>query len=93
MRIRFFTPLQQLPQQPAVVLPKRTADEESIREDAASSTNSSSQYSEEDSTSIEDNLSFEQLDESETPLPEMSLDQAASLKRLLLSPLEPEIDF
>ena len=92
MRIKFFTPVQQLPQ-PVVALPKQAADEESICKDAASSTNSSSCYSEEDSTSIEDNFSFEQLDTSDIFLPEMSLDQADSLKRLLLSPLEPEIDF
>ena len=92
MRIRFFAPVQQLPQ-PVVLPVKKAADEESIRDEAMSES-CSSQYSEQDSTSIEDSLSnIDQFAEDDSPLPEMSLDQAASLKRLLLSPLEPEIDF
>ena len=55
---------------------------------------SSSVYSEDDSTSLSDELSVEMLAEDEsTPLPEFDESQANILKRLLLSPLEPDMDF
>ena len=55
---------------------------------------SSSVYSEDDSTSLSDELSVEMLAEVDsTPLPEFDESQANILKRLLLSPLEPDMDF
>ena len=85
MRIRFFTPVQQLP----IATPKHV-DEETIEEASASSSEM------EDSTAGEDsNLSLEMNDVELTmfdsvDMPEMDND---TLKRLLLSPLEPEMEF
>ena len=83
MRIAFFTATTV----PAVTMPAKKIDEESLDQDSVNS----SAYSEEDSTSLED-ASFELLDDG-TPLPEMNEAQAHILKRLLLSPLEPDTDF
>ena len=55
----------------------------------------SSMYDEDDSTSLDED-SFDMSNtsaEEKANLPEMSNDQADLLKRLLLSPLEPEYDF
>ena len=94
MRIRFFAPVTQLPQQPAEPLVQKLAkevDEEMISKDDVTS----SMYDEDESTSLDED-SFDMSNtsaEEKANLPEMSNDQADLLKRLLLSPLEPEYDF
>ena len=85
MRIRFFAPVQEAA---PIVTPKQI-DEESMSETTSEA---------EDSTAGEDsNLSMESIDLIElddgTLLPEMDIRQADHLKRLLLSPLEPDTDF
>ena len=84
MRIRFFTPIQQLP----IATPKHV-DEESIEEASVSSSEM------EDSTAGEDsNLSLDNINDlmmfDDADMPEMDNN---TLKRLLLSPLEPDMDF
>ena len=56
----------------------------------------SSMYEEEDSTSIDEEDSQEEekySPEQKAALPELSNDQADTLAKLLLSPLEPDVDF
>ena len=89
MRIRFFAAAPQLPVAPIKAVQEV---EESIH-DSASVTSSTYTPTEDDSTSVED-LDFEELLLNDTtPLPEMNLDQADTIKRLLLSPLEPTEEF
>ncbi len=82
MRIRFFTPVTQLPQQPEAlptleVTPTKAADEEMIYKECCDLEDRSSLYEEDDSTSIddEDDLSLDNISEEEkASLPEMSND-------------------
>ena len=84
MRINFFTPL---------TLPATTATPKQVdfeKEEESMMSDDSSNYSEGDSTSVDD-ASFDALaDENDTALPELDSKQ---LKVLLLSPLEPDCDF
>mgnify|MGYP000324179388 CR=1 FL=1 len=88
MRIRFFTPVQQQLEAP-IVAPKHV-NEESMEEVSDATTSVA-----EDSTAGEDsNLSMSSsMLEDDADLPEMDENQAGLLKRLLLSPLEPDMDF
>ena len=84
MRIAFFTASR------ATALPVAPTTKQIDLEESMSEAESSSDFSEENSTSL-DEISFDALAEYDgTPLPETD---DLSLKRLLLSPLEPECDF
>ena len=90
MRLKFFV-AHQVPTVPAPEVVK-AAPEEVI--DKESMADSSSMYSEsnEDSTSLSSENDFV-IEDDGTPLPEFDSDQANLLKRLLLSPLEPDMEF
>ena len=92
MRIRFFVPTQQ--ETPIVAAPAKHVNEESMEESSqySSSEDAENSTAGEDSNLSLDNISLLELAEG-TELPEMDERQADRLKRLLLSPLEPDTDF
>ena len=79
---------------PAPIKLFKAEPEEQIYKDDKEDDVTSSMYEEEDSTSIDDEDSQEEYsEEQKAALPELSNDQADSLAKLLLSPLEPDVDF
>ena len=91
MRIRFFAPI---PQQIVVPVetPKHAEEEEQIALDDKQLSRQSQDNMASDSTSLEDN-SLEIQQEESSDLPEFDDEQCDALKRLLLSPLEPDCYF
>ena len=91
MRIRFFVPTQQ--ETPIVAAPAKHVNEESM-EESSQQTSSEAENSTagEDSSLSLDSISLLELEDG-IELPEMDERQADRLKRLLLSPLEPDSDF
>ena len=91
MRIRFFAPI---PQQTVVPVetPKHAEQEEQIALDDKQLSRQSQDNMASDSTSLEDN-SLEIQQEESSDLPEFDDEQCDALKRLLLSPLEPDCYF
>ena len=90
MRIAFFSPVQ-LPAQAAPAKKQRDFELESEEEECISeATSHYTTDAEGDSTSVDDASLDALAEELETPLPELD---SKDLKMLLLSPLEPEIDF
>ena len=90
MRLKFFV-AHQLPTTPVPEVVKAAPEEVIDKESEAAS---SSMYSEsnDDSTSLSGSSDMIVEDDG-TPLPEFASDQANILKRLLLSPLEPDMEF
>ena len=91
MRIRFFVPTQQ--ETPIVAATPKHVNEESM-EESSQQTSSEAENSTagEDSSLSLDSISLLELEDG-IELPEMDERQADRLKRLLLSPLEPDTDF
>ena len=91
MRLKFFV-AHQLPTTPVPEVVKAAPEEVIAKESEAAS---SSMYSEsnDDSTSLSGDSADMIVEDDGTPLPEFNSDQANILKRLLLSPLEPDMEF
>lgn len=87
MRLRFFAAHQ--------VVTLKPAEEEQIANKLEVSSTSSFSESDEDSTSLSDERSSEQVmyEDDDTPLPEFDAKHANHLRNLLLSPLEPDCYF
>ena len=90
MRLKFFA-AHQVPttQVPPVV---KAAPEETIDKESEAASSSIYSESNDDSTSLSNESDFV-IEDDGTPLPEFDADQANLLKRLLLSPLEPDMEF
>ena len=93
MRIRFFVPTQ-LETPTITVAPTKHVNEESMED---SSQQTSSSEAENSTTGEDSNLSSNNIsllaEDGIDELPEMDERQADRLKRLLLSPLEPDTEF
>ena len=87
MKLRFFAA--------HTIVPTPKPEEQIVNKDLEASSASSFSESDEDSTSLSNDHSFDMnsYENDDTPLPEFDSLHANQLKHLLLSPLEPDMEF